>query len=448
MITEKQLKTIADVGLTAAKMGGATHAEVVLSHGTEDLTRFANNMIHQSVSLTDSLVHVRLIFGKKIGVARTNRLDARGVAEAVKQAKALALLQKEDPYFVGLPMKATYQSTHGSYKKEAHIGALGRAKSIAIIVAHAKKATLSASGAFVESESVSAVANSNGVWAFQQGKSASLSTILMGVKGSGFASHSAKGGKAINTSAVAKQAVYKATHGKLIDLAPGDYEVILEPPAVAELMDFFSWLGPNARVYHEDVSFYQGNIGKEVFHPRLTIFDDPLHMAGYPTGFDWEGFPKKKNTLVAKGVLKGVAYDSYHAAKYKAQNTGHALLAPNTFGPIPTHLVIEPGNLTLEAAIKQVKKGLLVTRFWYTRVIQHKQLMLTGMTRDGTFYIENGTIVGRVRNLRYTESVVVAFKDVRGVGKHLELVGSEGSPSLVPLLHLGKFRFTGVTRHG
>lgn len=448
MKTESELKTIANAGLDASKKAGATHAEIVLSHGTEELTRFANNMIHQSVALTDSLVHVRLVFGKKIGVARTNRLDTKGIQTAVAQAKALALLQKEDPHFVGLPGKATYSAVDKSYEKETHIGAAGRSKSIARIISHAKKAKLSASGAFVESESVSVVANSNGVWAFQKGLSASLSTILMGEKGSGFASHSAKGGKSIDVPAVAAQAVYKATHGNLIDVAPGEYEVILEPPAVAELLDFYAWYGPNARIYHEDVSFYQGNIGKGVFHPTLTIYDDPLHEAGYPTGFDWEGFPKEKHTLVEKGVLKKVAYDSYHAGKYKAKNTGHALLAPNTYGPIPTHLVIEPGVQTLEQAIRSIKKGLLVTRFWYTRIIQHKQLTLTGMTRDGTFYIENGKIVGRVRNLRYTESVVEALKDVRGVGNTLALIGSEGSPSLVPHLHLGKFRFTGVTKHG
>lgn len=448
MMTEKELQSIAKKGIKLASGAGADLAEIVLSHGTEDLTRFANNMIHQSVSLTDGLVHVRLAFGKKIGVARTNRLDDEGMKEAVKTAKTLALLQRPDPHFAGLPGKSGYESTEDSYSGQPHMGAVGRAGAIGVIITAAKKAKLTASGAFVESENVSCVANSQGVWAFTRGKSASVSTILMGVKGSGFASHSTKGGSFIDVQAVAKQAVFKATHGRLMDVQPGEYEVILEPPAVAELMDFFSWLGPNARVFHENVSFYQGNIGKRVLHPSLTIHDDPTNPAGYPLAFDWEGFPKKKRGLVENGVLTGVAYDSYHAAKYNAVNTGHALLAPNTMGPIPTHVVIEPGSDTTKKAIKRIKKGLLITRFWYTRVIHHKKLLLTGMTRDGTFYIENGKIVGRVRNLRYTESVIEALGDVRGIGRDLQLIGSEGSPSLVPFLHLGKFRFTGVTKHG
>lgn len=445
---EQAFKKLSEAGLHEAKKLGATICEIVLSSGTEDLTRFANNMIHQSVSLTDSLVHVRFIIGKKIGVARTNRLDSEGILSAVSQAKALALLQQEDRHFVGLPSKSSYTPVQSLYKKAKHMGAAGRANAVAQVVTKAKTRSLSASGAFVESENESSVANSNGVWAYQKSKSASLSTIFMGSKGSGFASHSAKGGKDIDVATVAETAVFKATNGKEIEVPAGEYEVILEPPAVAELLDFFAWLGPNARIYHEDVSFYQGNLGKRLFDTSLTIYDDPYHALGYPTAFDWEGFPKQKHTLVDKGVLKNVVYDSYHATKYGSKNTGHALLAPNTFGPVPTHLVVEPGRQSVEQMIKGVKKGLLVTRFWYTRVVQQKSLMLTGMTRDGTFYIENGKIVGRVRNLRYTESVVDVFKEVKAIGRDLQLIGSdEGSPTLAPALHLGKFRFTGVTKH-
>ncbi len=430
------------------KLSDADETEVMIDAGADALTRFANNMIHQSIAVTDAMCHVRLIFGKKIGVARTNRLDEGGVIAVVAKAVSLAKLQQPDPHFKGLPEKSMYPAVSRHYKEAKHIGAVGRAKAVHTIISVAIKQNLSASGAFSEGNGETLVANSNGVRAYHEGRSASLSTILMGEKGSGYASQSAKGGKEILAGDIAKRAVRKATYGEILDVPPGEYEVILESPAVAELMDFFAWLGPNARVYHEDVSFYQGNLGKQVFDRSLTILDDPLEKAGYPMGFDFEGAPKKRLTLVEAGTLRCVVYDSYHAGKHGKENTGHALLAPNTWGPTPTHLVIKPGNLSLEQMIKKVKKGLLITRFWYTRVVQHKQLTLTGMTRDGTFYIENGNIVGRARNLRYTQSIVEAFKDVRGIGKELSLHGSEGSPSLVPHLYLGKFRFTGVTKHG
>jgi len=448
MLGKNKLSKITKKALLLAKENGASDAEVVLQQGVEELTRFANSEIHQSISLTDSLVHIRVAVGKKVGVSRCNRLDAQGIRDCVKKAIELANYQQIDPHYRGLPAKSSYIPTHKHYQRLSHIGPKGRAKAIDIIIKEAKKVLHHASGAFSESENETLIANSNGVLAYHRGLSASLTTILTGDKSTGFASQSGRGGSEIIAKNVARQAVYKATHGECIEVPPGEYEVILEPPAVAELMDFFAWFGPNARIFHEDVSFYQGNLGKQVFHESLTILDDPLHKLGYPIGFDYEGTPKRPIVLVKAGTLNSVVYDSYHANKYKMENTGHALLAPNTWGPTPTHLVVAPGKHTKDQLIKNVKKGLLITRFWYTRVVQHKQLMLTGMTRDGTFYIENGKITGRVRNLRYTQSIVEAYKDIRGIGNKLELHGSEGSPSLVPHLHIGTFRFTGITKHG
>ncbi len=443
-----KLSEISKGALEEAKSLGATQAEVVLWQGSEELTRFANNQIHQSVSLKDAMVHVRVVIGKKIGVSRGNRLEKPGVKGVVRRAYELSLLQREDIHFHGLPKKRSYKNVDESYVNQSHLGALGRARAISEIVRIATGGKLSASGAFSEAESETLVANSKGVMSYTRGKSASLSTILTGEKGSGYGSQSSKGGAEIDFVKIGKVAATKATLGEFVDIKPGDYEVILEPAAVSELMDFFAWLGPNARIYHEDVSFYQGRVGKKVFDRKLTIDDDPLDETGYPVGFDYEGFPKKKLGLVNRGILTGVVYDSYHASKYGETNTGHALLAPNTWGPIPMHIRIKPGDTSRDEMVKSVKRGLLVTRFWYTRVIQHKQLTLTGMTRDGTFYIENGKIVGRVRNLRFTESILNTLKVIKGVGDKLELHGSEGSPALIPCLHLARFRFTGVTEYG
>ncbi len=447
MLGKNKLSKISESALIQAKELGATQTEVVISNGGEELTRFAGNSIHQSVSLVDSMVHVRVIKDKKIGVARSNRIDIVGVRDTVKKAYALAKLQRADPAFESLPQSAHYQDVSATYRGRKHLGPTGRSKAISWIIDNAIKNKLDASGAFSESDGEFLIANSNGVLAYHEGKGASLSTILTGETGSGYSGQNAIGGSEIDPKKIAEIAVHKATFGEVREAPAGEYEVILEPPAVAELMDFFSWLGPNARIFHEDVSFYQGNIGKSLLHPTLNIVDDAYNPLGYPSPFDFEGHPKEKVELVTGGKLMNVVYDSYHANKYKSRNTGHALVSPNTWGPIPTNVVILPGDLDTDDMIKKIKKGLLVTRFWYTRVVQHKQLTLTGMTRDGTFLIEDGKIVGRVRNLRYTESVLEAFKDIRGIGKELSLEGSEGSPMLVPALHLGKFRFTGVSEH-
>lgn len=419
---------------------GATQVEVVLWSGKEELTRFANNEIHQSVSLEDATVHVRAVIGKKIGVARGNSPE-----NVVKNALAIAKLQREDKHFKSLPKPRAYKKF---LNRGFHLGAVGRAESVKKIISGCQKNKLSASGAFSESEGEILVANSLGVLAYQETKSADLSVIATGKFGSGYAGESARGGKEININKIITRVRGKATFGEQAKtIEPGKYEVILEPAAVVELLDFFTWLGPNARVYHEDVSFFQGNLGKKLFDAKLSIVDDPHSEELFPSGFDLEGFPKKPLSIVEKGVLKNVAYDSYHAAKYKKLNTGHAFLAPNTWGPMPSHLKIEGGKLTLEDSIKKIKRGILVTRFWYTRVVHHKELILTGMTRDGTFLIENGKITSRLVNLRYTESVVEVLKKIKGVGSERQLVGSEGSMALVPHLHLASFNFTGVAKH-
>lgn len=419
---------------------GATQVEVVLWSGTEELTRFANNEIHQSTSLEDTTVHVRVVIGKKIGVARGNT-----EGNVVKQAIAIAKLQNEDKNFKSLPTSKPYKKFS---PRSFHLGARGRADAIAEIISQISQIGLIGSGAFTESEGELLIANSLGVLNYHPSKSADLSVIATGKYGSGYAGQTAQGGKDINVERIMKTVVEKATlGGEAKEVPAGEYEVILEAPAVAELLDFFAWLGPNGRVFHEDVSFFQNNLGKKLFDDNLTIVDDSFHNDSFQIGFDMEGFPKKPLTIVKKGKLKAVAYDSYHAAKYHQENTGHGHLAPNTFGPIPSHLRINPGDKSISNSIKSIKRGILVTRFWYTRVVNHKELILTGMTRDGTFLIENGKITARVNNLRYTESVLSAFKNIKGIGKELSLQGSEGFPSLVPHLHLKKFKFTGVAKH-
>jgi len=448
MIGESKLKKLTELGLSHARKLGADEVEILISAGEEELTRFANNTIHQNVSREDAGITVRFIKDKKIGVATGNGIDEKIMERVAAMACKLCGLQRKDPSFVSLPAEAKYEPVADFYDGVKHLGSSLRAQAVVQIITKARSGYLSASGAFCESTGEFAVGNSHGIWGYQRNKSASLSTIFKGEKGTGFANQCTKGGSEIDVEKVAKTAFEKATTGDVVDVPAGEYEVILEPPAVAELLDFFAMYGPNARIYHEDVSFYQGSLGKKVFDAKLTVFDDPTNKLGYPMAFDYEGAAKHRLTLVDKGVLTAVAYDSYLAHKYGKENTGNALPAPNVWGPIPLHLSIAPGEVSLPAMIKGVKRGLLVTRFWYTRIIAHKQLLLTGMTRDGTFLIEDGKIVGRARNLRYTESVIEAFSKIIAIGNKLSLEGSEGSPSLVPALHLAKFRFTGVTEHG
>ncbi len=295
-----------------------------------------------------------------------------------------------------------------------------------------------------------AVANSHGLWAYHASSASDLSTILLGKDSTGFAAQVGRKAEDIDADEVARRAIEKVERGKApMEVEPGEWDVILEPQAVNEMMAFFSWLGPNARIYHEQASYFSGRLGEKVVGKNITIVDDPLSVEGFPMPFDFEGVPKRKVEIIKEGVLSSLVYDSYHAGKHKAENTGHALPAPNTGGPMPLHLTLEVGSLKLEDMIKGVKKGLLVTRFWYVRVLNPRHLSITGMTRDGTFLIKDGEIVGGVKNLRFNQSIPEALSNVAAISNTTVPLSSfelELGSNRMPALHIKGWNFTSSTQ--
>lgn len=471
MLGETNLKKIAQKIL---KLSTADQTEILIMGGTRGLTRFANSQIHQNVAEEGTLVQVRAVVnpstpsgrsgrpstkastelsrissgrGAKIGVASTNDLSLQGLVKVVEKASNMAKLSKVDPHFVFLPTASKIKKIKQVLPKLELLTPSKKAKIVGDVIKIAKSEKLTASGAFDSSLSEIAVANSEGVWNYHAGLQENLQTVLIGKNSTGFAQNLGSHIGKIDHKKLAKRAVSKALESKNpTEIEAGDYEVILESPAVAEMMLFFSYLGPNARIYHEEASFLTGKLGQKLFSEKLTVHDDPLHPETIIAPFDYEGHPKSRLTIIDKGVFANIVYDSYHAAKHGGKNTGHALPAPNTEGPIATHLVFEPGNVTIDEMVKNVKKGILVTRFWYVRMLHHRLLNITGMTRDGTFLVENGQIVAPVKNMRFTQSIPEALANVVNVGKELKLEEGWGGANLVPALHISKFHFSGVTK--
>ena len=233
------------------------------------------------------------------------------------------------------------------------------------------------------------------------------------------------------------------------DLAPDTYEVVLTPYAVRDMVSF---LGAqlNGLAVEEGRSFVGGKIGEKVTGP-ITLVEDPYDSRSIPRAFDFEGQPSDRVTLIEDGVARAVVYDSVTAHRSKATNTGHA--QPFLTQPAPMHMRLEPGDKTREELIAGVKKGVLVTRFWYTRWVHQLRTIVTGMTRDGTFAILDGEIVHPVKNFRFTQSYHEALSGVRGISKDLSLLvtgeqfGLMTSCQRVPALHLAVFTFTGATRY-
>ena len=312
------------------------------------------------------------------------------------------------------------------------------------------QAGLTAAGAFHTTSQELAIANSFGVFAYNRETQADINTVVMSETSSGYAARVSKDVGDIDGDAVAREAVDSALRGvNPVSVEPGDYEVILEPYAVVDLLDFFSYLSFGALPYTEKRSFMAGRLGEKVMGENVSIWDDGLSPDGIPSPFDYEGVPRERVSFVEQGIAKGVVWDSYLAGKIggEARSTGHALPAGVTFGPIPLNMFMAPGDATRDQMIRNTKRGLYVRRFWYTRSVHPLNVIVTGMTRDGTFLIEDGQVVGPVRSMRFTQGYVDALNCVDLVGNEPMLVLGDlgGGVRSVPALKIAKWTFTGVS---
>ncbi|NIM46794.1 MAG: hypothetical protein GTN40_01385 [Candidatus Aenigmarchaeota archaeon] len=446
MVGEKKLKSQALYALSCSK---ANQTEVVLFCTNSNLTRFANNTIHQNTNVENIWVSVRSVLdskkGKKVGVASANVFDKNSIKEVVFKSNEIAKFQKPDPHFKSLPKPKPIQKIQSFSEDLARIDVEKKIKEVNKLILKSKKEKMIASGAFSTEIGELAVANSFGVWAYHPFSELFFSTIISSKNSSGYAHHIAKDLKKFDIFKLADEAIKKAKRSrKPTEVKPGIYDVILEEYAVGDMLGYLAYLGFGGKAFHEGKSFASGKLGKKILGENITIFDDPHHPDTLIMPLDWEGVPRRKVPIVEKGILKNVVYDSYTAGKYGKESTGHAYIAPNPLGPLPLHLVLMPGEHSKEDMIRSTKKGIWVTRFHYANVHHFKKLNLTGMTRDGTFLIENGEIVAGIKNLRFTQSIPEALNKVEMIGRDLKLNSHIGM-HLAPVLKIKDFNFTSKT---
>ena len=435
---------------------GATQAEARVMSFTSYLTRFANSIIHQNVGETNVTLTLRFILGKRISVVSSNETGLEAIRKLAEKGFKTAKVQEENPEFVSLPEPEPIPELPGLYIKEtAECTPLMRAEMVKELIdeAHSLSPKVdSVAGALSTASYELAVANSLGISAYTMSTVASLNTNVIskdnGVEGFGYAADVSRNVKEINPREVGKEAAERSVKSLWAKKAePGEYEVILEPYAVSTALLYTGYVGLNAQAVQDGTSFMLDLMNKEAFNRQLTIWDDGRDLNGLAFPFDFEGVPKKKVVMIENGVPKAVVYDSYTAHKEGKKSTGHA----GRFGPIPAHMFMKPGDATKDEMIKETKRGLLVTRFHYVRTVHPRKLVLTGMTRDGTWLIENGEIKYPVKNLRFTESMLRTYANIEMIGKTVKRtrIGrwfGQGS-IVVPALKISKFTFTGTTEY-
>ena len=445
MLGENELKELTDRALAMSK---ADQTEVGVFAPHSALTRYANNYIHQNVEQEDVDVRVRAVVGKKIGVASSNEISDEGLRAVVERAAELASHQKENSDFQSLPSPKPVPTAEAYVERTARAGPEERAAVVGTICEAARDAGLTAAGAFRTSVAEVAIANSLGVFAYHRDTMADITTVVMGDGGSGHAELVSTDVGDIDGAAIAREAVEKAQRNvNQTDLPPGEYDVVFQEYAVADILDFFAYLSFGAQAYEEKRSFMAGRIGERVMGENISIWDDGLATDTVPNPFDYEGVPKKRVAFVEDGEARDVVWDSYTAGKGGRESTGHALPAGNTFGPVPANMFLRTGDATLEEMVASTKRGVWVSRFWYTRPVHPLNVVVTGMTRDGTFLIEDGKVTAPIKNLRFTQSYLEAMNQVEAIGKTSTLHRAIIGVSRVPALKIAKWNFTGVSEY-
>ena len=444
-------RVLLDVGerlLAYAEAEGASGAEVVSWLEDAALTRFANSEIHQNVAEAGVHVSLRFVAGARQGVASTDRLDDASLRRLAQTAGRIAAVSAERDDGVALPEAAPVpEAVDALSAATSEATPELRAEAARAVIAAADEAGVIAYGSFATTVETIAVVNSRGVRAAGSRSWTHLLTVMMGPGGgTGYAEQAAVDVGTIDAGAIGREAVERARASRdPVAIDAGDYPVVLESYAVGDIAENLGFLGFSALAVEEGRSFAEP--GRRIGSDLVSIWDDGADPAGLPMPFDYEGVAKERVSLVDRGICRDVVHDAQTAAHAGRRSTGHGLPAPNTYGPVPMNLVMAPGDTPRAELIAGMDRGLLVTRFHYTNPVHPKLAIVTGMTRDGTFLVEDGRVVGPVRNLRFTQSYLEALAGVEAVSSERRLVRGYVGGMLVPAVRIARWTFTGTTAH-
>ena len=433
ILTEKEAKAIIDKVLAYAK---ADETSVSLTGGRTGNIRYARNTVTTSGERDNLSLTVTTIFGKRSGSASVNEFTDAALKEAVSRAEEIARLAPENAEHMPVLGPQAYSPSKTFAAKTAAITPQFRANAAYDSIAPALAQKLIAAGYLEDSTGFTAIGNSKGLFGYnsETGVDFSITIRTPDGKGSGYAQQTVTDAARLDAKTATANAVKKAVAAaKAIEMPPGKYTVILEPIAAESFLGFFS-SALDARSAAEGRSYLSKKgggtrLGETMFHPQLTIHSDPYHTEAPSAPFSNDGRPQEKVTWVKDGAVQNLSYSRFWAEKQGVKAV-----------PPPQGLIIEGGNQSLEELIKGTEKGLLVTRTWYMRMVDPQSLVVTGLTRDGVFYIENGVIKHAVKNFRFNESPLHMFRNLEALGRPVR-VGN----NLVPPMKIRDFNFTSLS---
>lgn len=434
------------LGEKILRLSDADETEVDIDLTTDALTRFANNTIHQNVAEQILNISVRAVVDGRTARASTNKTDLESLRNVVAAATQLARNQPRNPDL--LPMLNAQKYAKVARFSPATAGATPqiRAREVVKVCRLAEKANQTAAGIFSNGHSESVLLNSKGLRARYEQTRSEFSVTMLEDDSSGWAKATASDIRDINPLALAESASRKAIGSRdPKEIPPGHYTAILEPAAVLDLVGFLFY-DFAATAVRDKLSCFTGRLGKKIFSDSITLWDDVYHPQQLGAPFDGEGVPRQKILLIDRGVPKSLVYSRASAKKMKAKATGHGFALPNEHGEAPMNLVWGGGDKSIDDMVASTERGILVTRLWYIRDVDPYKKILTGMTRDGTFLVENGRVSSGVRNFRFNQSVIDMLANVEMLGPAVRSSGEESFDMVVPAMKVKDFHFSEVTK--
>ncbi|MHA4895248.1 TldD/PmbA family protein [Pedobacter sp. PWIIR3] len=440
ILTKDQAKALLTKVLAYSK---ADECEINLSGSDGGNIRYARNSVTTSGGVSATSLVVSSAFGKKLGVATINEFDEVSLEKVVRRSEELAKLAPENPEFMSFLGPQNYGPDTPTFSTAtAAVGPKERADAVADSLKVAKDEKLNAAGFLENSTGYSAMLNSKGLFAYNTSSDVAFNITVRTSdgKGSGYATKGYNDFSKLNAKADTEIAAQKATASVTARaIEPGKYTVILEPTAVAVMLEnlFFDM---DARQADEGRSFLskpggKTKLGEQLVDPRVNIYSDPWNPELPGRTWAGDGRAQEKVNWIEKGVVKNL-----YSSRYWAQKTGIKAI------PQPGGAIMQGGTKTLSELIKGTEKGILVTRLWYIRSVDPQTLLLTGLTRDGTFYIENGEIKFPVKNFRFNESPVIMLNNLDEIGKSERTVSAESNQNyLLPPLKIRDFTFTSLS---
>ena len=428
------------------KLSDADETEVEIGVVSDALTRFANNTIHQNVAEQVLTVSVRTVLDGRTARATTNKTDDDSLRRVVAASKALARSQPRIPGLLPMPGPQKYGKVARYFENTAYATPADRARAVARVAELAEKNKQTAAGIFTTGVTQSAIVNTKGLFASHRQTRAEFSITILESDSSGWAKANAPDLGGIDPDALARSASEKSAASRNPgEEAPGRWTVILEPAAVLDLVGFLFYDFAGTAV-KDQRSCFNKRMGKRVMGENITLHDDVFHPLQSGAPFDGEGMPRQQVLLVDKGVPSNLVYSRATAKKMKAKPTGHGMPLPNEYGEAPLNLVFGGGSSSVDDMVRSTERGVLVTRLWYIREVDPYEKVLTGMTRDGTFLVQDGRVAGGIRNFRFNQGILEMLSNVELLGPAVRAAGEESFEMVVPPMKVRNFHFSEVTK--